>query len=154
MSIRSPITLPSHTRTLKPSSSSLFVVHRISSRMMAKGRFMRNTFPASLMLSSEYCCLIYQYIYPLELYEQGHDFHDEISGNTTTMIPMCLAMTRTWMSKKQRTTVRILRLNPNFVQSSKFFNLCHYFHTIKRIYVPSHPCYSRTALYIAAKLEL
>ena len=34
-----------------------------------------------------------------------HNVHDDISGNTTTMIPMCLATTKTWTSRKRQTTV-------------------------------------------------
>ena len=37
--------------------------------------------------------------------------HDEISGNTTTMIPMCLATTKTWTSRKPQTTVRLFNIS-------------------------------------------
>ena len=42
----------------------------------------------------------------LNIMSSQHNVHDDISGNTTTMIPMCLATTKTWTSRKRQTTVR------------------------------------------------
>ena len=94
-----------------PPSSSL-VIDRISFRMTARGRSMRNTYPVSPMLSSECFCL-FSIVKPIHI-------HYELSGNTTTMIQVCLATTKIWTSKRQQTTVRQFKLYLVFEKNDTF----------------------------------
>ena len=73
---------------------------------------MRNTYPVSPMLSSECFCL-FSTVTPIYI-------HYEISGNTTTMIQVCLATTKIWTSKRQQTTVRQFKLYLVFEKNDTF----------------------------------